>query len=181
MSSLDLAFFSMPPRQMTIAYAKENNKPVILITNDNDWFYKYNGKVKGTCPELVQEMYDKAGVSFYSYKTVKFIKYARDYLESQVSDETIEEITNRDKYIAQRELSARNLSMLDNIISPELSAQSQFMPNNIISPELSARNRFMFDNPRSAALSASTMGLTAGRSAEKSSLLTDSDDGDLIS
>ena len=96
-------------RRQIIDYAKENKKPVILITDDKDWFYKYKNKTKGPCPDLVQEMYDKAGVSFYSYKTSQFTKYARDYLDSQVSDETIAEIENRDRYITQQRKAARRM------------------------------------------------------------------------
>lgn len=84
-----------------IDYAEKNNKPVILITDDGDWFYKYKGKTKRPHPRLVQEMYDKAGVIFYSYKISQFMKHAKNYLKDQVevSDETIEEIENRDIYL----------------------------------------------------------------------------------
>ena len=49
-----------------IDYAKKNSKPVILITDDKDWFHEYKGKTKPH-PRMVQEIYDKAGVGFYLY------------------------------------------------------------------------------------------------------------------
>lgn len=82
-------------------YAEENSKPIILITDDKDWFHEHKGKTKPH-PRMVQEMYDKADVSFYLYKTGIFMKRARDYLKSHVSDETIEEVTNRGKYTTQQ-------------------------------------------------------------------------------
>ena len=89
-------------------YAKENSKPIILITDDKDWFHEYKGKTKPH-PRMIQEIYDKAGVGFYLYKTGIFMKYARDYLKSHVSNETIEEVTNRGKYTTQQESSTASL------------------------------------------------------------------------
>ena len=96
----------------TIKHADGNKLPIILVTNDNDWFLKPSGKTIGPHPELLQEMYDKASVSSYIYKTGQFMKYARDYLDSKVSDETIEEAENREKYIAEQELERDTVSEL---------------------------------------------------------------------
>ncbi len=86
----------------TIKYAKDEKKPVILVSNDGDWFLTHKGKVKGPYPALLQEMYDKAQVSCYIYKSSQFIKHAKGYLDAQVSDETIKETENREKYIAEQ-------------------------------------------------------------------------------
>lgn len=78
-----------------IDFADKDEKPIILISRDTkeDWFYQPKGKLKGARPELVKEMRDKAKVEFYLYQTSQFMKYAREYLDSKVSDETIEEVT----------------------------------------------------------------------------------------
>ena len=93
----------------TIKYANDEKKPIILVSNDGDWFLKHKGKTKGPYPALLQEMYDKAKVSCYIYKSSQFIKFAQEYLEAQVSNETIEEAENREKYFAEQE-SAMELS-----------------------------------------------------------------------
>ena len=53
---------------------------------------------------LLQEMYDKAKVSCYIYKSSQFIKYANDYIGAKSSVETIEESENREKYVAEQEM-----------------------------------------------------------------------------
>ncbi len=79
-------------------------------------------------------MYDKAGVSFYSYKTAQFMEYARDYLESQISDETIEEVTNRDRYISrQEELAAQNAKAVKRILEP-IQAQNTEVIKRVLDP-----------------------------------------------
>ena len=87
----------------TIKYANREKKPIILVSNDGDWFLTHKGKSKGPYPALFQEMYDKAHVSCYIYKSSQFIKHAQNYLEAQVSDETIEEAENRESYIIHQE------------------------------------------------------------------------------
>ena len=55
-------------------------RPIIMITDDSsgeDWFDKPEGKPKGPRPELVKEIREKAGVSFYLYKTKQFIGEAQ--------------------------------------------------------------------------------------------------------
>ena len=96
----------------TIKYANDEKKPIILVSNDGDWFLRPKGKTKGPYPELLQEMYDKAQVSCYIYKSSQFIKYAKDYLDAQVSDDTIVEAQNREKYIAEQELEKDTVSKL---------------------------------------------------------------------
>ena len=77
-----------------IDYAKETKQPIVLVTNDNDWFRRHSGKTGGPHPKLRQEMYNKAGVSSYIYKTGQFMAFARKYLDAQVSEQTIEEVEN---------------------------------------------------------------------------------------
>ena len=87
-----------------IAHAKKESKPLILVSNDrrgDDWFLKQNGQLKGgPRPELRKEMRNEAVVDFYLYTTEAFMKHAKNYLNSQVSNETIEEIEKHDRYIS---------------------------------------------------------------------------------
>ena len=87
----------------TINHADSKKLPIILVTNDGDWFLRSSGKTVGPYPELLQEMYDEANVSCYIYNTAQFMVYAQDYLNAQISDKTIEEAVNRERYIAEQE------------------------------------------------------------------------------
>lgn len=91
----------------TIDYADCKKLPIILVTNDGDWFLSSGRKTIGPYPELLQEMYDKAQVSCYIYKTSQFMKYAKEFLEAQVSEKTIEETENRENYISLQDTIAR--------------------------------------------------------------------------
>jgi len=78
-----------------IEFASGNKKPIILVTGDSrsdDWFNHIGGQTNGPRPELIKEMKVKANVGFYLYQTSQFMKHAIEYLDSQVSDETIDEI-----------------------------------------------------------------------------------------
>ena len=91
----------------TIDYAGSKELPIILVTNDGDWFLSFSRKTIGPNPDLLQEMYDKVGVSCYIYKTSQFMKYAKELLEAQVSEKTIEETENRENYISMQDMIAR--------------------------------------------------------------------------
>ncbi len=84
-----------------IDYACSQESPIIAVTNDtssDDWFYKYKGRLQGGPRlELVKEMRDKANVDFYLYTTATFVKYASTHFQTQVSHESIEEISNLDR------------------------------------------------------------------------------------
>ena len=87
----------------TIKYAECKQTPIILVTNDKDWYLYHKGKCKGPHPKLLQEMHDKANVSCYIYKIPQFMKNAREFLASRVSKEALEEAENREKYVAEQE------------------------------------------------------------------------------
>lgn len=108
-----------------IDYAKGNKRSVILITDDKDWYIQKQGVIHPH-PQLLKEMHDNAGVSSYIYKTGQFMEYARKYLEAQVSDETIEEAENREKYVAEQESVTEQHELAiraDDFYSPILSPQ----------------------------------------------------------
>ncbi len=74
--------------------AKETNKPIILVTDDrkDDWWRRFKGKTIGPRPELVDEMFSKADVSFYLYQTDPFMENAQKFLEKQVKQKAIDEV-----------------------------------------------------------------------------------------
>ena len=75
-------------------FAKKDKTSIIFVANDRDWYEEYKGKTKGPHTVLLQELYDEAGVRCYIYRTSEFIKYARRFLDAQVSDQTIVEADN---------------------------------------------------------------------------------------
>ena len=92
----------------------------------------HNGKTKGPYPVLLQEMYDEAKVSCYIYNSSRFIKYAKNCLKVQVSDETIEEAENREKYITEQE-SVSN-AMMKNLtaIPDEVVKNLKAIPDEVV-------------------------------------------------
>jgi sugar-specific transcriptional regulator TrmB len=77
-----------------IKKAKEEKKPIILIQDERkeDWWWIISGKIIGARHELIREIKDKAGTMFYMYDTDRFIKYAQDYLKSQVNSKVSKEL-----------------------------------------------------------------------------------------
>jgi len=74
--------------------AAETKQPIIFISDDRkeDWWWKFEEKSIGPRPELVQEMLSKAGVPFYMYPPERFMEYAKDYLEQEISQDAIDEV-----------------------------------------------------------------------------------------
>ncbi len=85
-----------------IAYARDRNvKNVIFIIDDNkdDWWLKNENKIVDIRYELRDEIYREAGVSmFQMYRSENFIENAKKYLDTNVSDSTIEEIREIREY-----------------------------------------------------------------------------------
>ena len=77
-----------------INFAKSKQKPVILIIDDkkDDWWLKFNGKIISPHPELINEMFSKAGIKFYMYQSSKFMEHAKVYLKSHISRDSIDEV-----------------------------------------------------------------------------------------
>ena len=96
----------------TIDYAKHNKKPVIFVTGDTkvDWWRRKHGKTLGPKPELIDEIYTKAGVSFYMYRVEVFIERAKEFLNVQVSEETIKEVKENYKEEEKQTLKRRQQS-----------------------------------------------------------------------
>lgn len=80
-----------------IDYAKSQKKPLIFVTDDGkeDWWLRHEGKIIGPRRELIQEMFDKAGATFYLYSTDQFMVQAENFLglkDQQGSQAAIEEV-----------------------------------------------------------------------------------------
>ncbi|MBH0066041.1 PIN-like domain-containing protein [Psychrobacter sp. SZ93C1] len=82
-----------------IEFAHENQKKnIIFVTDDKkeDWMRIINSHGKKTIsarPELVSEIFKEASVeNFYIYDTKGFLDYSKEYLETDIQDETIKDI-----------------------------------------------------------------------------------------
>ena len=82
-----------------IDHAKSIKKPIILVTDEkkDDWWLKFNGEIISPHPELINEMFSKAGTNFYMYKTAKFMEYAKEHFKSQIDQESIDEVRDIEK------------------------------------------------------------------------------------
>jgi hypothetical protein len=74
--------------------AKSDNISILLVTDDRkeDWWETFQGERLGPRPELIHEMREKAGVSFYMYTPVRFIEYSQKYLKRKDNKGVIEEV-----------------------------------------------------------------------------------------
>lgn len=82
-----------------IAHAKEHGaKQLILVTDDakEDWWQKVDSdgpKTIGPRPELIEEARLVASVdAFLMYNPEGFLKYAKEFLKAQVSEDTLKEV-----------------------------------------------------------------------------------------
>jgi hypothetical protein len=93
--------------QQTLDFAKENNRHVILVTDDRkeDWWLKKSGKTVSPRPELIAEFADTTNQKILIYTPNRFLEVANKKLNADVSDTAIKEIS------AEREQRARALSL----------------------------------------------------------------------
>lgn len=81
-----------------IDYAKDAQKPIIFVTNDvkEDWWQPDNEGQNSEVPrhELLFEFKDKSKQKIWFYTIDKLIFKSNKYLDTEVSDEVIEEIQN---------------------------------------------------------------------------------------
>lgn len=73
---------------------EEIDKPILLITGDkkDDWYLKELGLTIGPRPELIEELKNRKANSFYIYPTDKFLKYSKEYLQTEIDEATIKEV-----------------------------------------------------------------------------------------
>jgi acetolactate synthase small subunit len=66
----------------------------MIKNKKDDWWLKFNGKIISPHPELINEMFSKAGVKFYMYQSSQFMEHAKVYLKSHISKDSIDEVRN---------------------------------------------------------------------------------------
>lgn len=74
--------------------AKADNKPLILITDDQkeDWWQEQSGRIIGPRPELREEFLKESGQDFWMYTVDRFISESAKRRKTVVSDQVIAEI-----------------------------------------------------------------------------------------
>lgn len=86
-----------------IEYAKDKEKPVIFIVNDlkEDWcnIVKRSNEKRISSPrnELIREIKDEANVDFWMYNLSQFLYHAKEFLNTTVTDKSIEETKSIEK------------------------------------------------------------------------------------
>lgn len=83
-----------------LEHAKQNQniENIIFITNDlkEDWWKKYDAsgeKFNQPRPELIDEALNVGGIkNFIMYDSEKFLSYASDYLNVEISDSAVQEV-----------------------------------------------------------------------------------------
>ncbi|WP_182006118.1 PIN-like domain-containing protein [Priestia aryabhattai] len=85
--------------------AEENPTPIIFITEEKkeDWWEKEGQNIKRPHPQLVQEFFNQTGENFYMYRTDNFVKFAKKYLNAEVTDEQVENVKKDVENIRQSE------------------------------------------------------------------------------
>jgi len=85
--------------QQIIAHAKAKRiKYLVLLTDDekDDWWWTVDAQGKnriGPRPELVEEIKREGEVDFfYMYNAEQFLKYSKQYVQAEVSDESINQV-----------------------------------------------------------------------------------------
>lgn len=86
--------------------SKELKKAVILVTDDRkeDWWVRFKGKTLQPRPELTKEFRTETEQAFHMYQSDRFLEFARDYLNEQVNQKTINEIRELRKLDEERRL-----------------------------------------------------------------------------
>ena len=91
----------IPDRYGDLVFWKEilrknasQDTPIILVTSDrkSDWYLKELGLTIGPRPELIEEFKVSKPNLFYMYPTDQFLKYSKEYLQFEITEETIKEV-----------------------------------------------------------------------------------------
>lgn len=72
----------------------ELDLPIIFVTGDvkEDWFQIVMGMTVSPRPELIEEIKIQTNVLFYIYPTDSFLRYAHEFLQIEIKEETLTEI-----------------------------------------------------------------------------------------
>ncbi|WP_421526508.1 PIN-like domain-containing protein [Pseudomonas yamanorum] len=87
-----------------LSFAKsESKKEIIFVTDDakEDWWLKFNidgTKTIGPRPELIEESALSGGIEkFVMYNPENFLQYAKEFLKTEISEATIEDVRDTSK------------------------------------------------------------------------------------
>ena len=78
-------------KQTLLEAARQKISHLVFVTSDNkdDWYQIIKGKTVGARPELVRELMKETGAQLVMMNTTSFLFHAREYLDAEVSPETI--------------------------------------------------------------------------------------------
>lgn len=77
-----------------IEFSKENNSPVIFITDDRkeDWWLEESGRTIGPRPELIEEFFKETNEKFWMFNVSSFLKYYADQNKRQLESSIVDEL-----------------------------------------------------------------------------------------
>lgn len=83
----------------TIQHIQTHPSDVLFVTGDvkEDWWRRERGESRGPLPELADEMRKEAGVNLYMLRTESMILQARQILNLDISDKSVEDIGRIDR------------------------------------------------------------------------------------
>jgi hypothetical protein len=93
------------------AKADERFKKLIFVTDDKkeDWWWVVAGKTVGPRPELLDELRSKANVEqFYMYNPDRFMQFAKDFLNIEIDDKSINQARDISDYWSELNLWQKN-------------------------------------------------------------------------
>lgn len=141
-----------------IEKAKKEKKPIFFVTDElkNDWWWKFNGKIIGPRPELIEEIVTNANVWFHMYRPDQFLTYSKNYLNQQINQKSIQEIRDVQKQdtensqfihdliikIKQTELKIKDIDLSEDSIIEDLENAKR----NLIESESIAEHYQILDN-----------------------------------
>lgn len=83
--------------------ARERKQDVLIITGDvkEDWWRREHGEIRGPRPELAQEMKAFAGARLFMLRPESLLIQARQALQIDVSDESVQDAERVDRSLAK--------------------------------------------------------------------------------
>lgn len=116
--------------KQTIKHAKENEKPVIFITDDKkeDWWQEQSGRTIGPRPELIEEFISETNHGFWMYTVDRFLKESGKKSNTKVSEDVLSEIVK-----LSEELSKRGLEIDNNkeLATPSISVSQETLEGDL--------------------------------------------------
>lgn len=95
--------------------SQDSVNSVIFVTNDSkeDWWHKSSGQTIGPHYKLIKEFNQRTGKDYYQYKPDQFLRYAKENLIDDISDDSISETK---RVSDQTYLASTGKPMLDQLI-----------------------------------------------------------------